>query len=66
MSTFKNQPISYEEIRELFLQGIDCSQVVAGAFAKESGVDQKLLRKISACFGGGCIAGKHAALSQGP
>ncbi|QRV22102.1 C_GCAxxG_C_C family protein [Lacrimispora saccharolytica] len=57
--------MSYEEIRELFLQGIDCSQVVAGAFAKESGVDQKLLRKISACFGGGMHCGETCGAVTG-
>ena len=28
-----------EEIKNLFIQGIDCSQVVAGAFAKELGME---------------------------
>ena len=33
------------------MQGIDCSQVVAGAFAKELGMEPDMLRKMAACFG---------------
>ena len=42
-----------EEIKSLFMQGIDCSQVVAGRFADELEMEESLLRKMSACFGGG-------------
>lgn len=54
-----------EEIRELFLKGIDCSQVVTGAFAEELGIDQKLLRKVSACFGGGMQCGETCGAVTG-
>ena len=33
-----------EKIAELFMKGIDCSQVVAGAFAEELGITQKHIR----------------------
>ena len=42
-----------EKIAELFMKGIDCSQVVAGAFAEELGITQEEAYKIAAGFGGG-------------
>jgi len=42
-----------ETIQNLFMQGMDCSQVVAGDFAQKLGMDEALLRRMSACFGGG-------------
>ena len=48
-----------EEIQSLFLQQIDCSQVVAEQFAEELKVDKELLRKVSACFGGGMQCGER-------
>ncbi len=53
MGDCQGQRSGLAEIRELFLQGIDCSQVVAGAFAKELEMDKELLWKVSSCFGGG-------------
>ena len=41
-----------ERIKELFAQGIDCSQVVTGAFAEPLGMEQDMMRKVAACFGG--------------
>ena len=35
-----------EEIRELFVKGIDCSQVVAGTFAEEMGMTEEDARSI--------------------
>lgn len=65
MGTYEKQRITFEEIQELFLQGIDCSQVVAGAFADELEVDKKLLRKVSACFGGGMQCGETCGAVTG-
>ncbi|GLC79589.1 hypothetical protein LBYZC6_17030 [Lacrimispora brassicae] len=65
MATCERQQIPFEEIRELFLQGIDCSQVVAGAFAEELGVDKKFLRKVSSCFGGGMHCGETCGAVTG-
>lgn len=42
-----------EKIAELFMKGIDCSQVVAGAFAEELGITQEEAYKMAAGFGGG-------------
>ncbi len=53
MDVCQGKSIDLEEIKGLFLQGIDCSQVVAGAFAEELEVDKELLWKVSSCFGGG-------------
>ena len=36
-----------EKIAELFMKGIDCSQVVAGAFAEELGITQEEAYKLS-------------------
>ena len=41
-----------EEIRDLFMEGIDCSQVVVGEFDEKTGMDRETLRKMAACFGG--------------
>lgn len=50
--------MSEEEIKELFLKGIDCSQVVTENFADEFGYDKDFMRKMSACFGGGMLRGE--------
>ena len=47
-----------DNIKELFIKGIDCSQVVAGAFSDELKFEQALLRKMGACFGGGMGRGE--------
>lgn len=47
-----------EEIKELFMQGLDCSQVVAENFAQELGQDKELMRRLGACFGGGMMRGE--------
>ena len=54
-----------EEIQSLFLQQIDCSQVVAEQFAEELKVDKELLRKVSACFGGGMQCGETCGAVTG-
>lgn len=54
-----------EEIQKLFMQGIDCSQVVAGNFAEELGMDEETLRKVSACFGGGMMCGETCGAVTG-
>lgn len=54
-----------EEIRRLFEQGIDCSQVVAGAFADEAGYSVEEMRRMSACFGGGMFCGETCGAVTG-
>lgn len=61
----RKEHIEIEEIKELFLQGIDCSQVVAGTFAEQLGTDKDLLRRISACFGGGMQCGETCGAVTG-
>ena len=41
-----------KEIAELFMKGIDCSQVVVGAFVEELGITTEEAYKMSAAFGG--------------
>lgn len=54
-----------EEIQSLFMQGIDCSQVVAGSFAEELKMDEELLCRVSACFGGGMMCGETCGAVTG-
>ena len=54
-----------EEIKELFMQGIDCSQVVAGRLADGLEMEESLLRKMSACFGGGMQCGETCGAVTG-
>ena len=54
-----------EEIQELFVQGIDCSQVIACHFADEMGLSEEQARKVSACFGGGMMCGETCGAVTG-
>lgn len=54
-----------EDIKNEFLQQMDCSQVVAGAFADALGMDRRTLRKMSACFGGGMHCGETCGAVTG-
>lgn len=42
-----------EKAKELFLEGYNCCQAVAGAFAEEMGMDFKTVVKMVSSFGGG-------------
>lgn len=42
-----------ERAKELFLEGYNCSQAVAGAYAEEMGMDFKTVVKMVSSFGGG-------------
>lgn len=54
-----------EEIKALFTEGIDCSQVITGEFAEKLGLEESLLRKMSACFGGGMQCGETCGAVTG-
>ena len=54
-----------EEIKNLFMQGIDCSQVVTGAFAEKMGMTEEQARKVSSCFGGGMMCGETCVAVTG-
>lgn len=54
-----------EEIKNLFTQGIDCSQVVTGAFAEKMGMTEEQARKVSSCFGGGMMCGETCGAVTG-
>lgn len=54
-----------EKIKELFAQGIDCSQVVAGTFADKMQMSEEEARKMSACFGGGMMCGETCGAVTG-
>lgn len=42
-----------QKAKALFLEGYNCSQAVALAFADKSGIDEKTILKLSSSFGGG-------------
>ena len=54
-----------EEAAKLFMKGIDCSQIVAGQFTEEIGMDKDTLRKMSASFGGGMMCGETCGAVTG-
>ena len=54
-----------ERVAELFMKGIDCSQVVAGEFTEKTGMTLEQLRKMSACFGGGMMCGETCGAVTG-
>lgn len=54
-----------EEISRLFMQGIDCSQVVTGCFAEYMHMTEKDARKAAACFGGGMMCGETCGAVTG-
>ncbi len=45
------------QIRDKFVKGYDCSQVVVAHYAKELGLSEEMANKVSACFGGGMLQG---------
>lgn len=49
---------SIEEITDLFMHGIDCSQVVAAAYSRPLGMDEKEMLRLTSAFGGGMLQGK--------
>ena len=54
-----------EEIKDLFMQGIDCSQVVTTEFAEKMQLTEEQARKVSACFGGGMMCGETCGAVTG-
>lgn len=49
-----------EEIKSLFMQGIDCSQVVAGRFADELEMEESFSGKCPPVLAVECSVVKHA------
>ena len=54
-----------EEIKNLFMQGSDCSQVVTGTFADRMQLTEEQARKVSSCFGGGMMCGETCGAVTG-
>ncbi len=50
--------LSKEEIAELFMSGVDCSQLVLADRAEELGISQEEAYRISSAFGGGMGIGE--------
>lgn len=53
------------KIREDFMKGYDCSQVVCSKFADKLGIDRNTAEKMSAAFGGGMQQGKTCGAYTG-
>ena len=58
-------------IRDKFIKGYDCSQVVLAYFAERLGITEEMANKVTACFGGGMgqgftwlDAGTHESLTD--
>ena len=49
-------------IREKFIKGYDCSQVVLSYFTERLGITEEIANKVSACFGGGAFTGAIMAV----
>lgn len=43
------------QIRDKFIKGYDCSQVVVAHYAEKLGLSEEVANKVSACFGGGML-----------
>lgn len=54
-----------ERVKELFMQGYDCSQVVLSNFAEQLEIDRDTANRISACFGGGMMEGETCGAVTG-
>lgn len=50
--------LTQEEIKNLFMNQIDCGSVVAGEFSNEVGLSKEVLRKACGCMGGGMFCGE--------
>lgn len=57
--------INEAEIREKFVKGYDCSQVVCSYFADRFGMDEVTAKKMAAGFGGGMQQGKTCGAYTG-
>lgn len=47
-----------EQIVDLFMHQVDCSQITAGEFTEETGKSKEELYKINACYAGGMLRGE--------
>lgn len=54
-----------ERIREEFIKGYDCSQVVLRAYINELGITEEEANKVAACFGGGMMMGEVCGVVTG-
>lgn len=54
-----------QKIREEFVKGYDCSQVVLRTFAGELGITEDEANRAAACFGGGMMEGEVCGVVTG-
>ncbi len=53
-----SEEYSVEKITDMFMHGIDCSQVIAAAYSDRLGMDEKELMRMTSAFGGGMLRGE--------
>ena len=61
----EDKGMTEEQIREEFIKGYDCSQVVLRAFAGELGISEDESNRVAACFGGGMMLGEACGVFTG-
>ena len=54
-----------EEIKQLVLQGFDCSHVVAGSVAETLDMDEQFMNKVSSCCAGRILSGDTSGAITG-
>ena len=61
----KIEKVSEEIVSDLFMKGIDCSQITLGYFAEKAGISDEVAIKISSAFGGGMWRGRSCGCITG-
>ena len=57
--------VSEEIVSDLFMKGIDCSQIVLGYAADRAGISDEVALKVSSAFGGGMWCGRTCGAVTG-
>jgi len=61
----KIDKVSEEIVSDLFMKGIDCSQIVLGYAAEKAGLTDEVALKVSSAFGGGMWCGRTCGAVTG-
>lgn len=57
--------VTKEEVADLFIRGLDCSQIVAGEFARECGMTREQMIRLTGAYGGGMDIGETCGAVMG-
>jgi C_GCAxxG_C_C family probable redox protein len=61
----KIEKVTEEIVSDLFMKGIDCSQIVLGYAADKAGLSDETAMKVSSAFGGGMWCGRTCGVVTG-